>query len=137
MIKRGILVALLLIMTLALVGWGKGKTRYGEIIPDNVKVVKLKTILDNPKEYKDREVVLEGNFGGVCCATDFKYKEGLDMVEVYPKGFSNPKLVVGKLIRLYGIVRSIEKNVKSEAEAEEKEEEHHEVYIEAKGVEVK
>lgn len=134
MAKKWILVMLLLITTLTLVGWGQGKSRYGEIIPDTVKVVKLKEILQNPKEYKDKEVVLEGNFGGVCCATDFKYKEGLDMVEVYPKGFSNPKLVIGKPIRLYGIVRSIEKSVKSEAETEE---EHHEVYIEAKGVEVK
>lgn len=137
MVKKWILVMLLLITTLTLVGWGKGKAHYGEIIPDTVKVVKLKEILENPKQYKDKEVVLEGNFCGVCCATDFKYKEGLDMVEVYPKGFSNPKLVMGKPIRLYGIVRSIEKGVKSEAESEEKEEEHHEVYIEAKGVEVK
>lgn len=136
MIKRGTLVMLLLITTLTLVGWGQGKSRYGEIIPDTVKVVKLKEVLENPKEYKDKAVVLDGNFGGVCCATDFKYKEGLDMVEVYPKGFSNPKLVMGKPIRLYGIVRSIEKKTESKEEGE-KEEEHHEVYIEAKGVEVK
>lgn len=137
MFKKSILVLLFLAMTLALVGCGKGKVNYGEAIPNNIKVVKLEKILENSKEYKDKEVVLEGNFGGACCATDFNYKEGLDSVEVYPKGFPNPKLDRGKLIRVYGIVRSIEKRAESEEGEEKKEEKHHEVYIEAKGVEVK
>jgi len=136
MIKRGILVVLFLAVALTLVGCGKGKVRYGEAIPGSVKVVKLKEILRNPQVYKNKEVVLEGNYGIYCCPSDFLYKEGLESVEIYPKGFPTPKLDKGKPIRVYGIVRSIEKRTKSE-EKEEKEEEHHEVYIEAKGVEVK
>lgn len=140
MFKRGILLTGLLVITLVFVGCGKGKVRYGESAPNNVKVVKLEEILQNPKEYKDKEVVLEGNYGNYCCASDFVYKEGLETIEVYAKGFPTPKLDRGKPIRVYGIVRSIEKKTESEKgeEGEEKkEEEHHEVYIEAKGVEIK
>ncbi len=135
MLKRGILVVMFLsvtAVTLTLAGCGKDKVRYGEAIPGNVKVVKLKKIIESPKEYKDKEVVLEGNFGGICCPTDFNYKEGLEMVEVYPKGFPNPKLARGKPIRVYGIVRSIEKRIE-----QEEEEGYHQIYIDAKGVEVK
>ena len=135
MIKRDVLVAMFLAVVLALAGCGKGKVRYGEAIPDNVKVVKLKEIVDNPEQYKGREVVLEGNFNGACCPTDFNYKEGLEGCEVYPQGFSNPKLDKGKPIKVYGIVRSIQKKTGDDDEG--KEEKQHEIYIEAKGVEVK
>ena len=129
---------LFLAMTLTLLGWDKGKTRFGETIPDSVEVVKLEEILKNPQEYKDKEVVLEGNYGNYCCASDFVYKEGLEAVEVYPKGFPTPKLKMGTPIKVYGIVRSIEKKAEAkEAKEKEEEEEHHEVYIEAKGVEAK
>lgn len=128
MIKRIFIVifAITLVVTGIAVGLVEveGKTKYGKPIPDNIKVVKLKEILKNPKEYKNKEIVLEGNFAGICCATDFNYKEGIEMLEVYPKGFPVPKLDKGKPIRVYGIVKTIEK-------------EHIEIYIEAKGVEVK
>lgn len=137
MLKRGILLTGLLVMTLVLVGGGEGKSGYGEAIPNNIKVVKLEKILENPKEYKDKEVVLEGNYGNYCCASDFVYKEGLETIEVYPKGFPTPKLDRGTPIRVYGIVRSIEKKAESEEGEKKKEEEHHEVYIEAKGVETR
>jgi hypothetical protein len=106
---------------LSLVGCSKSRVHYGEVISDKVAVVKLKEIVEHPGKYKDKEVVLEGNFAGSCCATDFNYKEGLEMIEVYPIGFPNPKLDRGKPIRVYGIVRSTEKMT----------------YIEAKGVESK
>ena len=136
MFKKGVLVLLVLSTTLMLIGWGKGKSGYGEAIPNNIKVVKLEKILQNPKEYKDKEVILEGNYGNYCCASDFVYKEGLEAIEVYPKGFPTPKLDRGKPIRVYGIVRSVEKAVESKEKSKEQEE-HHEVYIEAKGVETR
>lgn len=135
MIKKGILFMMFLTLILMQVGCGKGKIRFGEAVPRNVSVVKLKEILKNSNEYKDKEVVLEGNYGNYCCASDFVYKEGVDAVEIYPKGFPTPKLERGKPIRVYGIVRSIEK--KTESEEKEEREEHHDVYIEAKGVEVR
>lgn len=134
MLKRSILIVAFLVVTLTLAGCGKGKARYGEAIPNNVEVVKLKVILENPDAYKGKEVVLEGNFGGVCCPSSFNYKEGLEMVEVYPQGFSNPKLDRGKPIRVYGVVRSIEKKVESKKGEKE---EQHKIHIEGKGVETK
>jgi len=107
---------------LSLIGCSKPRVHYGEAIPGKVAIVKLKEIVEHPGEYKDKEVVLEGNFAGSCCTTDFFYKEGLEMIEVYPQDFSNPELDMGKPIRVYGIVRGMEKT-KS-------------VYLEAKGVEV-
>lgn len=136
MFKKGVLVLLVLSTTLMLIGWGKGKSGYGEAIPNNIKVVKLEKILQNPKEYKDKEVILEGNYGNYCCASDFVYKEGLEAIEVYPKGFPTPKLDRGTPIRVYGIVRSVEKAVEPKEKSKEQEE-HHEVYIEAKGAETR
>lgn len=138
MLRKCILITMLLAVTWTLTAWAKA--RFGEAVPGNIEVVKLKGILENPEKYKDKEVVLEGNYGNYCCASDFVYKEGVDAVEVYPTGFPTPKLDRGKPIRIYGIVRSIEKKAGYEEKTEnreEKEEEHHEVYIEAKGVEVK
>lgn len=129
MVKKNISTMVFLAVILTFVGCRKGKSQYGQAIPDKVGVVKLKEITENPGQYKDKEVVLEGNFGGVCCATDFNYKEGLEMVEVYPKDFPNPKLDKGKPVRIYGIVRSIVKKGESGEE--------HQVYIEAKGVKAK
>lgn len=134
MFKRGILVVMFLSATLISVGCAQAKNQYGQTIPHQVKVIKLKDILEHSSDYKNKEVVLEGNYGGYCCASDFLYKEGVEGVEVYPQGFPTPKLVVGKPIKIYGIVRSMDKKTEPQ---EEKEDEHHEIHIEAKGVEVK
>lgn len=129
MIKRGILLVIFLAITLILAGCSEGKVRYGEAISKNVKVVKLKEIMKNLEGYKDHKVMLEGNFGGACCSTDFFYKEGLEMVEVYPKGFLNPKLKIGNPIRIYGIVKVIERKINLKK--------NYIIYLEAKGVEVR
>lgn len=135
MARKNVLAVMFLAATLVLTGNAQAKNQYGQAIPKDVKVVKLTDILEHSAEYQNKEVVLEGNYGGYCCASDFLYKEGIDGVEIYPQGFPTPKLIVGKPIKVYGIVRAI--NKKAEFEEEEKEEEHHEVYIEAKGVEAK
>lgn len=136
MFKKGLLLGVFMV-SLALTGTVEGKERYGQVMPVNLEVVKLKEILENPKVYKGKEVVLEGNFGGVCSdGEDFYFKEGLEIVEVVPKGFPMPKFKKGKSIRVYGVVKSIEKKEKEE-KGKEKEEEHKEVTIEAKGVEAR
>lgn len=140
MIRKGILVVTFMALTLTLIGCGKGKARYGEAMPGNVEVVKLKEMAEKPEEYKDKEVVLKGNYGNYCCASDFVFKEGFEAIEVYPKGFPTPKLDRGKPISVYGIVRVVAKGIKSEeGEADEgkKEERYPEIFIEAKGMEIK
>lgn len=132
--RKSILSIMVMVIVIMLIEHVEGKARYGEAIPKNSKVVKLKEILEHPDTSKDKEVVLEGNYGNNCCASDFVYKEGIEAVEVYPKGFPTPELKRGKPIKVYGIVRSVEKGVKPR---EGKEEGFREIYIEAKGVEVK
>ncbi len=131
--RKSILYLMVMVIIIMLIGFVEGKARYGEAVPKNSKVVKLKEILEHPDIYKDKEVVLEGNYGNYCCASDFVYKEGIEAFEVYPKGFPMPKLERGKPIKIYGIVRSIEKDTKTKQD----EEGTYEVYIEAKGMEIK
>lgn len=136
MFKKGLWMGVFMV-SLALTGTVEGKDRYGQALPKGVEVVKLKEIVENPKAYKGKEVVLEGNFGGVCSdGEDFYFKEGLEIVEVVPKDFPMPKFKKGKAIRVYGVVKSIEKKEKEE-KGKEKGEEHNEVTIEAKGVEAR
>lgn len=136
MFKKGLLFGILM-FSLALTATVEGKDRYGQAVPKGAEVVKLKEIVENPKAYKGKEVVLEGNFGGVCSdGEDFYFKEGLEIVEVVPKDFPMPRFSKGKPIRVYGVVKSIEKKEREE-KGKEKEEEHKEVTIEAKGVEAR
>lgn len=126
MIRKIILNSIILAIVLtAGVADAKTKARLGQPIPDKVNLVKLSQILQNSSEYKDKEVVLEGNFAGTCCGGGFFYKEGFDVIEIYPKGFSNPRLIIGKPIKIYGIVRVIARwGVDM-------------LYIEAKGLEIR
>lgn len=115
----------------------------GLAIPANVAEVKLQDIEKAPSAYKDREVILDLNYGSYCCPSDFSCKQGLEAVEVVPNGFATPKARTGKPLRIYGIVRlgehqeAEEKKEAGEKKDEKKGEEHHEYYIEAKGVEFK
>ena len=128
--KKIILIVLLLNLPLVLSGCSENRVHYGEKIPGKVKIVKLSEVINNPEEYKDREVVLEGNYSNYCCASDFVYKEGLEAVEVLPKGFPTPRLDRGKRLKIFGVIRVNEKGFKPE-------EGDHEIYIEARGLEVK
>ena len=96
--------------------------QYGERIPGDMPIVKLKDIASNAKAFKDKEVLLAGNYGGVCCPSDFTYKEGLEGVEVTPKGFASPNVDTGKPMRLYAVVRLGKQG---------------EFFLEAKGVELR
>lgn len=79
----------------------------------NQNHAKLQEILENPGAFNGKEVVLEGNFGGACCETDFFYKEGLNSCEVYPQGFANPKVALGAPIRIIGTVKATQKKTET------------------------
>lgn len=117
------------------------QSQLGLPIPASVAEVKLADLAKNPSAYKDREVVLDVNYGSYCCADDFSCKQGMEAVEVVPKGFESPKAKTGKPVRVYGVVRlgAHEEGEKKEAGEKEGEkgEEHHDYYIEAKGVQFK
>lgn len=99
----------------------------GQAVPKNIPQVKLAEILKTPTKYKGKEVVLQGNYGSKCCATDFNYKEGLDGIEVSPKGFDNwQSLKKGTPIKIYGVVNVIERGGGETI-----------VHVDAKGLETK
>lgn len=82
----------------------------GQAIPKNAQQVKLAEIIKTPAKYKGKEVVLQGNYGSKCCATDFNYKEGLDGIEISPEGFEEwQNLTKGTPIRVYGTINVIER----------------------------
>ena len=139
MIIKNFQIVLFLAMILAIAGCDKDKARYGEAIPENVPVAALKDIAANPEAFKDKEILVDVNYGNYCCESDFVCKQGLEALEVYPAGFPTPKLERGTPIRVYGYVRDMAKKAQAEEEGEEegKEEGHHEIYIEAKGMEVR
>lgn len=128
-------------MGMFLSGCGK-QERLGQPIPSDVPTAKLAQIMKNPAAYKDKEVVLQGNYAGHCCATDFIYKEGLNGAEVYYPGFSVPQGKSGRPVKIYSIVR-VRGVVKEESEktekgeVENKESKEIQVYLEAKGVQFK
>ncbi len=134
--KNLLLAALTISLILSIIGCNsksqEAKAQTSQKQPEEPKtskhqsdIVKLKDIMDNPKVYKNKEVVLEGNFGGICCASDFFYKEGVDSCEVYPKGIQAPKAAIGTPIRLKGTVKATQKG------------EEYQVHIEATEVTLK
>lgn len=99
----------------------------GQAIPKNTPTVKLAEILKTPAKFKEKEVVLQGNYGSKCCASDFNYKEGLDGIEVSPSGFDNwQSLKKGTPIKIYGVINVIERGGGESI-----------VHVEAKGLETK
>jgi hypothetical protein len=83
----------------------------GQPIPKDASTVKLAEILKTPDKYKGKEVVLQGNYGSMCCATDFNYKEGLDGIEISAGDFDDwKKIKKGAPIRVYGKINVIERS---------------------------
>lgn len=112
---------------LVLVAGCAQKTELGQPIPGDAKSAKLADIMQNPAAYKNKEVMLTGNYAGHCCPTDFNYKEGVHAVECYYPGFKVPETKPGRPVKIYGVVQ-----VRQEEGAKEAQ-----VHVEAKGVEFK
>lgn len=109
MIVKGKFLMLLLALSITQCGCAdhakSNKIQFGQAIPENVELVKLKQIMEEPATYNNKEVLLEGQFAGICCESDFFYKEDFETIELSPQGFPSPKLIVGTPIRAYGIAR--------------------------------
>lgn len=83
----------------------------GKALPKNVELTKLSEILKAPKKYKGKEVVIQGNYVARCCPTDFIYKEGLDSIEISPKGFDQwGSIKRGTPVRVSGTINVIERD---------------------------
>lgn len=59
----------------------EGKTK----IPKNLTPTKLRIILENPKAYDGKKVLLSGIFSGACSeGCEFTYSEGTATITIYP-----------------------------------------------------
>lgn len=137
--RRTLLVVLLVgALSLGLAAGCGNKELYGQKIPSNVPAVTLEQVMHDPTAFKDREVILQGNYGGHCCATDFNYKEGTNAAECNYPGFDVPQMQTGRPVKIHAVVRVRDKHEEAgDQVAEGRTEIGPEVYLEAKGVQFK
>lgn len=74
---------------------------------DKISQITLHELLENPTIYRNKIVIVEGIFAGICCATDFFLKDGDNRIEVYisDKVSMPPKSKVGSKIKVTGKVK--------------------------------
>lgn len=97
-----------------LLGCSKGKETIGQPIDPQAKVVRLQEVLSNPQAYDGQTLVIEGNFSGACCASDFIFKDGVASTEVLvSKECPMPSTKAGSRMKVWGTV-----SVKVEAHEE-------------------
>lgn len=78
---------------------------FGEKIPQNATESDLSNIIANPSNFNDKSVVLEGVISGQCASLCwFSFRSGTDVVEMFPIGFTPPKLDNGTRVRVYTTV---------------------------------
>lgn len=130
-----------------LLSCSKGKETIGQPIDSLAKVVRLQEVLSNPQAYDGQTLVIEGNFSGVCCASDFIFKDGVASTEVLvSKECPMPSTKAGSRMKVWGTVlvkaetheETSEASKSHEGEAAEGQaaEKGTEVRIAAKGIEV-
>jgi len=137
--SHGILATILVLLLTVSPAMAKTK-KFGKGVPEKAPITKLSEIVKDPQKFKDQEVVLQGNFINICCATDFVYREGLESIEIFPQDFPIPKLDKGKPIKIWGVVRIMEKEsdentVKGDSVQAEASEPI--IYVDALGMEAK
>ena len=88
-----------------------GPQRYGDAIDPKAPKVTLANLLAQPDAYAGKYVVVNGNFAGKCCGSDFYFKDKLDMIEVTPPGNGEQCMLLkaGTPISLYGRVNVIQR----------------------------
>ncbi|MDF1611362.1 hypothetical protein [Stygiobacter electus] len=103
--------------------------------PDSsVPKMKLEQLLKTAGDFKGKNVVLEGVYGGACGDGDYYFKDKFDMIEFsLDQGSDIEKLKIGTPLRLYGKV-IVHVRGKSEGKEENKDREAT-VSVEGKGVE--
>lgn len=89
-------------------GCSEKTNQFGNSIPSNLSQTKLADIIKKPADYKNKQVLVEGVFAKCCdsCTDEFFCKEGINQIKVYTKGFSISKIKEGRIVKIYGEIKS-------------------------------
>ncbi|MEO0117149.1 MAG: hypothetical protein ABIK97_06400 [candidate division WOR-3 bacterium] len=82
----------------------KVKDRYGKEIPQNLSPIPIKEILNSPKEYQNKDILITGKIVAECgsgCWFFIKDETGQIYVDLAPSKFAIPQRI-GKEVIVYG-----------------------------------
>lgn len=102
---------LLILLVLATNSWAM------EASKTETTVTKLYDVIENPANFADKTIVLEGIFAGRHCKLHFFYKEGLDAAKIECSGFDTPRFKPGTPVRVRGVVRVKQKRGNGSADS--------------------
>ncbi len=98
-------IAVLILLSVLFSGCAKSGGSYGEEIPAGLQVAALQDILNNPLQYHDKKVVLQGILTSQCASLcDFVYQEGSLSQSVFVQGFKAPRLKTGTPIKVHALI---------------------------------
>jgi len=94
------LMAVVVLPTLLATCRGRGQAEeYGVTIPRGIEPTPLEKILATPEQYHGREVVLTGTVAGQCASLcEFYFTDGKHTTEIFPKGFTLPRMKKGRQV---------------------------------------
>lgn len=80
----------------------KGIERFGEPIPSGLDKKNISEILSDPSRFHGSEFIVEGTVSAQCASLcEFYLQNGTDVVEMFPTGFSAPRIKRGTRLRVY------------------------------------
>lgn len=88
---------------------GCSDCKAGKAVPAGMETVKISNIQSDVKKFDGKEVLLAGNYGGLCgtgCCKDFILNQGIDTIKVEPNGIRVPDFSKGLPVRVYGILKT-------------------------------
>ncbi len=100
-------VSLIIISIIIVTGCSDFKA--GVPIPEDIEKIQLSSIHNNINSFKDKKILLVGNYSGLCgagCCKDFILKQGIESIKVDPNSIAVPGLKMGIPLKVYGIVKT-------------------------------
>ncbi len=91
---------------------GCSEINMGVPIPADKQAIKLSLVQKKQKEYKDKQILIAGNYGGRCggCCNDFVLKEGINYIKVDINGLKLPDMNMGLPMKVYGTLKTTKQN---------------------------
>jgi cell division protein YceG involved in septum cleavage len=101
-----VMLVVIVMITFLLTRYAREETALS--IPAGMEVTRLSDILENPSDFDNKRVLLEGTVGAGClaCPGDFPYQEGVNSIKILTEDFRRPRLRHGQPIRIYAEVKA-------------------------------